>query len=70
MPIGDFYTTKPKAGESEMDYWICLNKAIDVAYECLCRRGKNIDYSSADFVMMFISHCRPQARAVFPVYAC
>ena len=40
-----------------MDYWVRLNKAIDVADECLRRRGRNVDNSSAEVVMMFISHC-------------
>ncbi|CAM4273024.1 unnamed protein product [Leuciscus chuanchicus] len=35
MPLADFYNTLPLAGESPMDYWISLNKAVDVADECL-----------------------------------
>ncbi|KAK0150690.1 hypothetical protein N1851_008202 [Merluccius polli] len=31
MPLADFYNTLPLAGESPMDYWIRLNKAVDVA---------------------------------------
>lgn len=39
MPMADFYNTLPKVDESPMDYWVRLNKAIDVADECL--RGRN-----------------------------
>lgn len=35
MPMRDFYNTVPHHGESAMEYWIRLNKAIDVAEECL-----------------------------------
>lgn len=34
----DFYSTVPRAGESAMDYWIHLDKAINAADECLRRR--------------------------------
>ena len=57
MPMRDFYNTVPMAGEGVMDYWIRLNKAIDVADECLRRRGKSVEDPSAEVVMMFISHC-------------
>lgn len=57
IPMADFYATVPKAGEGAMDYWVRLNKAIDVADECLRRRGRSVDDSSAEVVMMFISHC-------------
>lgn len=57
MPMADFYGTVPRAGEGVMDYWIRLNKAIDVADECLRRRGRCVEDSSAEVVMMFISHC-------------
>lgn len=42
MPLADFYNILPLAGESPMDYWIHLNKAVDVADECLRRRGKTL----------------------------
>lgn len=35
MPMVDFYNTLPRAEESPMEYWIWLNKAIDVADECV-----------------------------------
>lgn len=57
MPMADFYNTLPRAGEGVMDYWIRLNKAIDVADECLRRRGGCVEDTGAEVVMMFISHC-------------
>lgn len=40
-----------------MDYWIRLNKAIDVADECLRRRNKCVEDPAAEAVMMFVSRC-------------
>jgi len=57
MPMADFYNTLPRADESPMDYWIRLNKAIDVADECLRRRNKSVEDPVTEAVMMFISHC-------------
>ncbi|KAK2834280.1 hypothetical protein Q7C36_014981 [Tachysurus vachellii] len=57
MPMADFYNTLPKVDESPMDYWIRLNKAIDVADECLRRRSKCVEDPAAEAVMMFVSHC-------------
>lgn len=39
LPMKDFYSTIPRAGESAIDYWIRLNKSIDAADECLRRPG-------------------------------
>lgn len=61
LPMKDFYNTLPLSGEDAMDYWIRLNKAMDVATECLRRRGRLADDPSAEVVMMFINHC-PDAR--------
>lgn len=57
MPMKDFYGTLPHDLESAMDYWVRLNKAVDVADECLRRRGKVVEDPSAEVVMMFISYC-------------
>lgn len=57
MPMADFYNTLPKVDKSPMDYWIWLNKAIDVADECLRRRNKCVEDPAAEAVMMFVSHC-------------
>lgn len=64
MPMKDFYGTVPSESETAMDYWIRLNKAIDVADECLCRRGKGVEDPSAEVVMMFICHCPDPSLAV------
>ncbi|KAL1246737.1 hypothetical protein QQF64_034332 [Cirrhinus molitorella] len=57
MPMANFYNTLPQANESPMDYWIRLNKSIDVADECLRRRNKCVEDPAAEAVMMFVSHC-------------
>lgn len=64
MPMADFYNTVPRADESPMDYWIRLNKAIDVADECLRRRNKSVEDPAAEAVMMFISHCPDPSLAM------
>lgn len=57
MPLADFYNTVPRTGEDAMDFWIRLNKAVDVADECLRRQGRKIENPSLEVVMMFIKHC-------------
>ncbi|KAJ8369746.1 hypothetical protein SKAU_G00097740 [Synaphobranchus kaupii] len=64
MPMKDFYETIPRDFESAMDYWVRLNKAVDVADECLRRRGKAVEDPSAEVVMMFITHCPDPSLAV------
>lgn len=64
MPMRDFYNTMPRAGEDAMDYWIRLNKSIDVVDECLRRRGKSVEDPSAEVVMMFVSHCPDPALSL------
>ena len=39
MPLADFYNTLPLNGESPMDYWIRMNKAVDVADEMSEKAG-------------------------------
>lgn len=46
-PLRDFYETLPRRSESGLDYWIRLNKAVDLADECLQRQ----------VTMMFVRHC-------------
>lgn len=43
MPLADFYNTLPMPNEDAMEYWIRLNKTVDVANECLKRQGRRID---------------------------
>ncbi len=35
MPLADFYGTLPAPEETAMEYGIRLNKAVDIADECL-----------------------------------
>lgn len=63
MPLADFYNTLPLTGESPMDYWIRLNKAVDVADECLRRQRKNIEDPAHEVTMMFVKHCPDPALA-------
>lgn len=63
MPLADFYNTLPLNGESPMDYWIRLNKAVDVADECLRRQGRNIGDPSHEVTMMLVKHCPNPALA-------
>ena len=62
LPMKDFYSTAPRAGEDMMDYWIHLNKAV--ADECLRRRGKGVEDPSTEVVMMFITHCSDPGLAM------
>lgn len=56
-PLADFYSTLPKPSESSFDYWIRLNKAVDLANECLQRQGKHVEDPSHEATMMFVKHC-------------
>lgn len=56
-PLQDFYETVPKHSESSLDYWIRLNKAIDLADECLRRQGRRVEDPSHEVTMMFLKHC-------------
>lgn len=64
MPMRDFYNTLPHHGESAMEYWIRLNKAIDVAEECLRRQRRVLEEPGAELVTMFVSHCPDPSLAV------
>lgn len=63
MPLADFYNTLPTPGEDSMEYWIRLNKTVDVANECLERQGRRIDDPSHEVSMMFVKHCPDQSLA-------
>lgn len=56
-PLRDFYETLPRRSESGLDYWIRLNKAVDLANECLKRQGKRIEDPGHEVTMMFVRHC-------------
>lgn len=48
MPLANFYDTKPCPTETAVDYWIRLNKAIDIAMEGLQKQGKTLDNPSCE----------------------
>ena len=57
MPLADFYSTVPVAGENPVEYWIRLNKAVDAAEEGLSRQGRHIDDPGREVTMMFVKYC-------------
>lgn len=66
MPMADFYSTVPVTGESPLDYWVRLNKAVDAAEEGLKRLGRHLEDPCQEAVMMFVKHCPdPALAAVF-----
>lgn len=66
MPLADFYATLPLAGEQPFDYWLRLNRAMDVAVDCLKRQNKNMENPSQELTVMFIRHCPdPSLSVVF-----
>lgn len=66
MPLADFYATLPLKGESSFDYWIRLNRAMDVAEDCLKRQGKKLDNPSQEVTVMFVRHCPdPHLQLIF-----
>lgn len=65
-PLADFYATVPYQGEGSIDYWVRLNKAGDLANECLQRQGKQIEDMGYELAMMFVRHCpNPELSAAF-----
>lgn len=66
MPLADFYNTLPMPGEDAMEYWIRLNKTVDVVDEYLKRQGRGIDDPGHEVSMMFIKYCPdPSLASVF-----
>lgn len=57
MAMADFYNTKPLPREGVMEYWIRLNKAVDIAGECLWRQGRSVEDPGHEVSMMFIKYC-------------
>lgn len=57
MPLADFYATLPFSGEDPFEYWLRLNKAMEVTEDCLKRQNKTMDDSSRELTTMFIRHC-------------
>ncbi|XP_055717354.1 uncharacterized protein LOC129810649 [Salvelinus fontinalis] len=66
MPLADVYSTLPVEGETPFDYWIRLNRAIEVAEDCLKRQNKELDNPSRVLTVMFIKHCpNPELSLIF-----
>lgn len=66
MPMADFYGTVPTAGETPLEYWVRLNKAVDAAEEGLKRLGRHLDNPCQEAAMMFVKYCPdPSLAAVF-----
>jgi hypothetical protein len=63
MPPADFYNTLPLAGESPVDYWIRLNRVLDVADVCLRRQGRNVEDPSHEVTMTLVKHSPDPAPA-------
>lgn len=57
IPLADFYTTLPKDQENPYEYWLRLNRAADVAVDCLKEQGKELDNPSVEITRMFIRNC-------------
>lgn len=57
LPLADFYTTLPGKGEDAFDYWLRLNRAVDLAIERLKEQGKSLDSPSTEVTRMFIKNC-------------
>lgn len=43
LPLADFYTTLPRPDEDAYEYWLRLNRAVDVTAERLKGQGKVLD---------------------------
>lgn len=66
MPMADFYSTVPAVGETPVEYWLRLNKAVDAAEEGLKRLGRRVEDPCQEVAMMFVKYCPdPTLAAVF-----
>ncbi|KAL2083763.1 hypothetical protein ACEWY4_021536 [Coilia grayii] len=64
MPLADFYNTLPRPHENPVDYWVRLNKAADIADECLQRQGRRMEDLNREVAMMFVRNCPDPALSV------
>lgn len=46
MPLADFYATLPLTDEQPFDYWLRLNRAMEVAEDCLKKQKKSVEVLS------------------------
>lgn len=66
MPLADFCATHPLTGEQPFDYWLRLNRAMEVAEDCAKRQNEKIDNPSRLLTVMFIRHCPdPELSLIF-----
>nr|XP_055034513.1 uncharacterized protein LOC129422544 [Misgurnus anguillicaudatus] len=64
LPLADFYTTLPRSDEGAYEYWIRLNRAVDIAAESLKEQGKLLDCPGTEVTRMFIRHCPCKELAI------
>ena len=64
LPLADFYTTLPEKDEDAFDYWLRLNRAVDLAVERLREQGKTLDYPGTEVARMFIRNCPSKELAL------
>lgn len=64
LPLADFYSTLPGKGEDAFDYWLRLNRAVDLATERLREQGKSLESPSTEVTHMFIKNCPSAELAV------
>lgn len=66
LPLADFYATLPHTGECPFDYWLRLNRAMEVTEDSLKRQNKTFDNLSCDLAAMFIQNCPdPELSLIF-----
>lgn len=66
LPLADFYATVPHPDEHPFDYWLRLNKVLDVTEDCLKRQNKAFDSLHCDLAAMFIQNCPdPELSLIF-----
>ncbi len=57
MPMADFYGTVALTGEGPVEYWVWLNKAVDLAEEALKRLVRRMEDPFQEAAMMFVKYC-------------
>lgn len=66
MRLADFYTTLTLTGEQPFDYWLRLNRAMEVVEESAKRLNERIENPSRLLTVMFIRHCPdPELSLIF-----
>ena len=66
LPVADFCATVPLTNEHAFDYWLRLNRAMEVAEDCAKRLGEQVGNPSRLLTHMFIRHCPdPELSLIF-----